>query len=70
MLASNHVSVGVRYFSCFLISTCIFLCAGGNMAWMSLNTAPDGKRSASVGITLTLTNIGMLDIAIMIPDVS
>ncbi|KIV93764.1 hypothetical protein PV10_04955 [Exophiala mesophila] len=58
LLASQHVSVGVRYFSCFLISTCIFLCAGGNMAWLSLNTAPDGKRSASVGITLTLTNIG------------
>jgi hypothetical protein len=58
LLASKHVSVGVQYFSCFLISTGIFLCAGGNMAWLSLNCAPDGKRAASVGITLTLTNIG------------
>ncbi|ETI24905.1 hypothetical protein G647_04275 [Cladophialophora carrionii CBS 160.54] len=58
LLAYDHVSVGVQYFATFLISTCIFLCGGGNMAWLSCNSAPDGKRAASVGITLTLTNIG------------
>ena len=58
LLASKHVSVGVPYFSCFLISTGVFLCPGGNMAWLSLNCAPDCTRADSVGITLTLTNIG------------
>ncbi|KAF2194634.1 retrograde regulation protein 2 [Zopfia rhizophila CBS 207.26] len=58
LLASSRVSVGVQYFSCFLISTAIYLCAGGNMAWLSMNSAPDGKRAAAVGITLTLTNVG------------
>ena len=27
-------------------------------AWLSCNCAPDGKRAASLGILLTLTNIG------------
>jgi len=27
-------------------------------AWLSSNCAPDGKRAASLGITLTLSNIG------------
>jgi hypothetical protein len=31
---------------------------GTNIAWLSSNCAPDGKRAASVGILLTLTNIG------------
>ena len=30
------------------------------MAWLSCNSAPDEKRAASVGITLTLANIGPL----------
>lgn len=29
-----------------------------NRAWLSGNCAPDGKRAASIGILLTLTNIG------------
>lgn len=29
-----------------------------NSAWLSCNCAPDGKRAASLGILLTLTNIG------------
>lgn len=55
---ADRVPVGVRYFACFLITTSIFCCAGGNFAWLSCNTAPEGKRAATVGITLTLTNIG------------
>ncbi|KAH8809424.1 retrograde regulation protein 2 [Xylogone sp. PMI_703] len=59
LLAPAHtVSVGVRYFSCFLITTTMFVGAGGNMTWLSVNSAPDGKRAASVGITLTISNIG------------
>ncbi|OAA54570.1 high-affinity nicotinic acid transporter [Niveomyces insectorum RCEF 264] len=37
------VSAGVQYFA---------------TAWLSCNCAPDGKRAASLGILLTLTNIG------------
>lgn len=54
----TSISVGVRYFACFLITTSIFCCGAGNFGWLSCNTAPEGKRAATVGITLTLTNIG------------
>lgn len=54
----GHVSASVRYFATYLISTACFLCTGTNIAWLSGNCAPDGKRAASVGILLTLTNIG------------
>ncbi|ORY14066.1 major facilitator superfamily domain-containing protein [Clohesyomyces aquaticus] len=54
----SPVSPGVRYFATYLISTACFLCTGGNIAWLSGNCAPDGKRAASLGILLTLTNIG------------
>lgn len=52
------VSAGVRYFATYLIATACFLCTGGNIAWLSGNCAPDGKRAASLGILLSLTNIG------------
>ncbi|KAI3318781.1 retrograde regulation protein 2 [Xylariaceae sp. AK1471] len=52
------VPSGVRYFATYLIAMPCFLCTGGNIAWLSVNCAPDGKRAASLGILLTLTNIG------------
>ncbi|KAL9621324.1 MAG: hypothetical protein Q9160_004215 [Pyrenula sp. 1 TL-2023] len=52
------VPIGVWYFATFLVATACFLCTGSNIAWLSGNCAPDGKRAASVGILLTLTNIG------------
>ncbi|KAH8902702.1 retrograde regulation protein 2 [Coniochaeta sp. PMI_546] len=52
------VSPGVRYFATYLIATACYLCTGGNIAWLSGNCAPDGKRAGSVGILLTMTNIG------------
>jgi hypothetical protein len=53
-----NVSPGVRYFATYLIAMPCFLCTGGNIAWLSGNCAGDGKRAASLGILLTLTNIG------------
>jgi MFS family permease len=55
---NNHTSPGLRYFATYLISTACYLCTGTNIAWLSSNCAPDGKRAASVGILLSLTNIG------------
>ena len=52
------VPTAVRYFATYLIATACFLCTGTNIAWLSMNCAPDGKRAGSVGILLTLTNIG------------
>ncbi|KAF2648630.1 high-affinity nicotinic acid transporter-like protein [Lophiostoma macrostomum CBS 122681] len=52
------VPTAVRYFATYLIATACFLCTGGNITWLSANCAPDGKRAASLGILLTLTNIG------------
>ncbi|KAI1147981.1 retrograde regulation protein 2 [Nemania diffusa] len=52
------VPSGVRYFATYLIAIPCFLCTGGNITWLSANCAPDGKRAASLGILLTLTNIG------------
>lgn len=58
ILLAWNVAPGVRYFATYLISTACFLCTGGNIAWLSGNCAPDGKRAASLGIQLTLTNLG------------
>ncbi|KAK3214665.1 hypothetical protein GRF29_19g959043 [Pseudopithomyces chartarum] len=52
------VSPGVWYFATYLVATACFLCTGSNITWLSVNNAPDGKRAASMGILLTLTNIG------------
>lgn len=52
------VPPAAQYFATYLIATACFLCTGGNIAWLSGNCAPDGKRAASLGILLTLTNIG------------
>ncbi|KIW79201.1 hypothetical protein Z517_05813 [Fonsecaea pedrosoi CBS 271.37] len=58
LLRMDDVSVGVQYFATYLIATACFLCTGGNIAWLSGNVAPDGKRAASLGTQLTLTNLG------------
>ncbi|KAI0467949.1 retrograde regulation protein 2 [Xylaria cf. heliscus] len=52
------VPSGIRYFATYLIAIPCFLCTGGSLAWISVNCAPDGKRAASLGILLALTNIG------------
>lgn len=52
------VPAAVHYFATYLISAACYLCTGTNIAWLSGNCAPDGKRAGSVGILLTLTNIG------------
>ncbi|KAI4702041.1 hypothetical protein J4E81_002402 [Alternaria sp. BMP 2799] len=54
----SPVSPYVQYFATYLVATACFLCTGGNITWLSANCAPDGKRAASLGILLTLTNIG------------
>jgi MFS family permease len=58
ILLAFDVPVGVLYFATFLIATPCFLCTGSNIAWLSSNCAPDGKRAASLGFQLTLTNLG------------
>ncbi|KAJ5918907.1 high-affinity nicotinic acid transporter [Penicillium verhagenii] len=51
------IPAGVQYFSTFLITTGMYIIAGINLSWASLNSAPDGKRGATMGITLTLTDL-------------
>ncbi|KAK7963769.1 hypothetical protein PG988_010743 [Apiospora saccharicola] len=58
VLLADVDSAAVRYFATYLIATACYICTGGNIAWLSGNCAPDGKRAASLGILLTLTNIG------------
>ncbi|KAI5861166.1 MFS general substrate transporter [Durotheca rogersii] len=58
LLGGNHLSVGVKYFACFLIATCVWMMGGANVAWLSTNTAPDGKRAASLGMALAVGNLG------------
>lgn len=66
ILVAWDVPAGVQYFSTYLIATACFLCTGGNIAWLSGNRAPDGKRAASLGIQLTLTNIGGVVVCIIL----
>ena len=58
LLGGNHLAVGVKYFACFLVATSAWMLGGGNLAWFSTNTAPDGKRAASLGLGLALGNVG------------
>ncbi|KAI2627277.1 MFS general substrate transporter [Hypomontagnella submonticulosa] len=58
LLGGQHLSVGVKYFACFLIATCVWVMGGANIAWLSTNSAPDGKRAASLGLALALGNLG------------
>ncbi|KAH9986078.1 MFS general substrate transporter [Xylariaceae sp. FL0662B] len=58
LLGGNHVAVGIKYFACFLIASCAWILGGANLAWVSTNTAPDGKRAASIGLGLSLGNVG------------
>ena len=51
------ISAGVQYFSTYLITTGMYIIAGINLSWTSLNSAPDGKRGATMGITLILTDL-------------
>ncbi|KAJ6021328.1 high-affinity nicotinic acid transporter [Penicillium herquei] len=51
------IPAGAQYFSTFLITTGMYIIAGINLSWTSLNSAPDGKRGATMGITLTLTDL-------------
>ena len=50
-------SSGVHYFATFLVATGVYICAGINFSWMSSNTAPDGKRAASVGIQQAMAQV-------------
>ncbi|KAF2221518.1 retrograde regulation protein 2 [Elsinoe ampelina] len=52
------VPAAAKYAATYLVATACFLCTGTNIAWLSGNCAPDGKRAGSVGILLTLTNVG------------
>ncbi|KAI0179544.1 MFS general substrate transporter [Hypoxylon sp. FL1284] len=58
LLGGDRLSVGVKYFACFLIATCVWVMGGANIAWLSTNTAPDGKRAASLGLALAVGNLG------------
>jgi MFS family permease len=49
LLKMDSVTVGAQYFATYLIATACFLCTGGNIAWMTGNVAPDGKRAAALG---------------------
>ncbi|KAI0885900.1 MFS general substrate transporter [Annulohypoxylon maeteangense] len=58
LLGGEHLSVGVKYFACFIIATCVWVMGGANIAWLSTNSAPDGKRAASLGFALAIGNLG------------
>ncbi|KAI1205171.1 MFS general substrate transporter [Annulohypoxylon truncatum] len=58
LLGGEHLSAGVKYFACFIIATCVWVMGGANIAWLSTNTAPDGKRAASLGLALAIGNLG------------
>lgn len=51
------IPAGAQYFATFLITGGVYIIAGNNLAWASANSAPDGKRGATVGIVLTLTDL-------------
>jgi hypothetical protein len=48
----------VWYFATYLVSASCYIITGTNIAWHSMNVAPDGKRAAGLGIHLGLANIG------------
>lgn len=57
VLLLSNVSPKVHYFATFLVSTGCYICAGINFSWLATNSAPDGKRAASVGIQQAMANV-------------
>ncbi|CAM1509655.1 Fc.00g033940.m01.CDS01 [Cosmosporella sp. VM-42] len=53
----SDVPTSAKYGATYLISTGIYICAGINFAWLTANSAPDGKRAASVGIQQSITQL-------------
>lgn len=53
----SNVSPSSKYGATYLISTGIYICAGINFAWLTANSAPDGKRAASVGLQQSITQL-------------
>ncbi|KAI1394297.1 MFS general substrate transporter [Hypoxylon trugodes] len=68
LLGGEHLAVGVKYFACFLIATCAWAMGGANISWLSTNTAPDGKRAASLGLAFSIGNLGGIISGQIYPD--
>ncbi|KAH8812825.1 retrograde regulation protein 2 [Xylogone sp. PMI_703] len=62
------IPAGAQYFATFLITGGVYIIAGNNLAWASSNSAPDGKRGATVGIVLTLTDLAGVVIGQIYPS--
>ncbi|KAJ5604874.1 hypothetical protein N7510_010028 [Penicillium lagena] len=62
------IPAGVQYFSTFLITTGMYIIAGINLSWTSINSAPDGKRGATMGITLTITDMAGVVVGQLYPS--
>lgn len=62
------VPAGAEYFATFLITGGVYIIAGNNLAWASSNSAPDGKRGATVGVVLTCTDLAGIVIGQMYPS--
>jgi hypothetical protein len=56
-LLLSPVSPGVQYFATYLVATGCYICAGLNFSWLAANSAPDGKRAASVGVQQTMAQL-------------
>jgi MFS family permease len=57
ILLSTAPAAGVKYFATFLVATGCYICAGINFSWLAANSAPDGKRAASVGVQQTVAQL-------------
>ena len=64
------IPAGAQYFATFLITGGVYIISGNNLAWASSNAAPDGKRGATVGIVLTLTDLAGNSILLALPSSS
>lgn len=53
----SPVSPAVHYFATYLVATGCYICAGINFSWLTSNSAPDGKRAASVGVQQTIAQL-------------
>jgi MFS family permease len=53
----SPVPSSAKYGACFIIATGIYICAGINFSWLAANSAPDGKRAASVGMQQSMTQL-------------
>lgn len=66
----GRVSVGVKYFACFLIASCAWALGGGNLSWLSTVSVTQAMSVAEVVSMLMMRRIQLPMASVLLRSVS